>query len=293
MKHLTGAVVILLASAVVSSTALAQYVELWKITSTTGPDQQSFDLGDTDGGYPVQQAGSQGAWAGTLAHSSPSLAMPGLAGIHPTPPGSAFLPNTVYGNTDGDPTVEFVSFEKAGDVCQGVNAGTLLVWDGATGLVTDRIPVNGLPQCAVVRYIVLVDVNAGDGRGRAEIIIHWNDTPTNAYGPVCYGNVGPGANAPAEGQSGAGLLRQNAPNPFRGATRIQYTLPSTTRVDLKIYDVQGRLMRTLSSGRQTAGFHAAEWDGRDAAGAMAAPGTYYYELVTEAGRQSREAIRLQ
>jgi hypothetical protein len=61
MRLLTAVALVLLATALVSRPARAQYVELWRITSSAGPDQQRFDLGDTDGGYPVQQAGSQGA----------------------------------------------------------------------------------------------------------------------------------------------------------------------------------------------------------------------------------------
>ncbi len=62
--------------------------------------------------------------------------------------------------------------------------------------------------------------------------------------------------APTNGLPRTLELSQNFPNPFRLSTRIAYALPSATRVTLRLYDVQGRQVRTLVDGVQPAGRHS-------------------------------------
>ena len=72
------------------------------------------------------------------------------------------------------------------------------------------------------------------------------------------------------------------PNPFNPVTTIHFDLAGATAVDLRIYDLQGRLVRVLVAGEiQEAGRRKATWDGRDERGAMVAAGVYLYRLVTE------------
>ena len=52
---------------------------------------------------------------------------------------------------------------------------------------------------------------------------------------------------------GAVALAQNFPNPFRGSTQVFYAIPQARHVTLKVYDVQGREVRTLVDGMQPAG----------------------------------------
>jgi subtilisin family serine protease len=75
-------------------------------------------------------------------------------------------------------------------------------------------------------------------------------------------------------------LMQNAPNPFVGATRIAYDLPEDSKVELKIFDVSGRMVRILENRLLPAGGYEAVWDGRDAGGRDLASGIYFYRLET-------------
>jgi len=59
------------------------------------------------------------------------------------------------------------------------------------------------------------------------------------------------------------LALSSAPNPFNPTTTLSYTLPSGGDVSLRIYDMRGRLIRTLVSEYQLAGSHEVRWDGRD------------------------------
>lgn len=78
-------------------------------------------------------------------------------------------------------------------------------------------------------------------------------------------------------------LHQNYPNPFNPGTTIRYTLPRAERVQLRVYDVHGRLVRTLRDGSEPAGDRRVEWDGRDRSGQPVASGVYLYRLTTESG----------
>jgi hypothetical protein len=63
-------------------------------------------------------------------------------------------------------------------------------------------------------------------------------------------------------------LGQNRPNPFRGHTRIQYSVSERAYVTLRVYDVTGQLVETLVSGEQEAGDYSVEWDASGAASGM-------------------------
>ena len=81
------------------------------------------------------------------------------------------------------------------------------------------------------------------------------------------------------------LLAQNFPNPFNPETWIPYQLSEATEVKIAIYDVSGRLIRSLDLGWQPTGSYmtpssAAYWDGRNAVGERVASGIYFYTLQT-------------
>lgn len=78
-----------------------------------------------------------------------------------------------------------------------------------------------------------------------------------------------------------GLVKVEAyPNPFSGSVHINYEVKTTGDVALNIYDLQGRLVRTLFEGKDTSGIHGIEWDGKDMAQLSVPLGTYYLSLTT-------------
>lgn len=80
-------------------------------------------------------------------------------------------------------------------------------------------------------------------------------------------------------------LAQNSPNPFSSsATRIRYAVPQASSVKLHVFDVQGRLVRTLVSGPVEAGAHTVTWNGRNDQEREVSAGVYFYRL--EAGEKS-------
>jgi hypothetical protein len=75
-------------------------------------------------------------------------------------------------------------------------------------------------------------------------------------------------------------LGQNYPNPFNPSTVIGYEISTPGFVSLRIYDVRGKLVRTLVDENRAAGPHEVTWNGRTGTGAAVASGNYYYRLET-------------
>lgn len=78
------------------------------------------------------------------------------------------------------------------------------------------------------------------------------------------------------------VLLQCYPNPFNQATTIEYYLPDRSEVSITIFDLQGRLVRSLIKGFISAGYHTLDWNGRDEAGQLVASGIYFYRLEAKA-----------
>jgi len=84
------------------------------------------------------------------------------------------------------------------------------------------------------------------------------------------------------------ILGQNVPNPFNPATTISFNLAAPGPVRLSVYDISGRLVRTLvDDGEATAGDHETVWNGLDQSGRAVAAGVYFYNLKTEGYSRTR------
>ncbi|MFH1755225.1 MAG: right-handed parallel beta-helix repeat-containing protein [Candidatus Latescibacterota bacterium] len=77
-------------------------------------------------------------------------------------------------------------------------------------------------------------------------------------------------------------LEQNFPNPANPSTTIVFSLADAGEVTLTLYDVRGRVVKTLASEPYSAGRHAVVWDGTDTGRQPVASGIYFYRI--EAGR---------
>jgi subtilisin family serine protease len=73
-------------------------------------------------------------------------------------------------------------------------------------------------------------------------------------------------------------LAQNTPNPFGRSTGIAYALPRDTYVLLRIYNVAGKVVKTLVDGKQPAGTWSVAWDGTDENDHAVSKGVYFYRL---------------
>jgi hypothetical protein len=87
-------------------------------------------------------------------------------------------------------------------------------------------------------------------------------------------------------------LSQNYPNPFNPNTQIRLSVPARGHVELTVYDVLGRRVRTLIDRELSAGTYTADWNGRNEAGEPVASGVYVYRLQTDQYVTSRKMVLL-
>ena len=70
------------------------------------------------------------------------------------------------------------------------------------------------------------------------------------------------------------------PNPFTTQTAIHYTVPADgAAVSLRLYDIRGRLVKTLIDRRHAGGAHEVAWDGRDSGGRTVSSGIYFARVL--------------
>jgi hypothetical protein len=125
--------------------------------------------------------------------------------------------------------------------------------------------------------------------------VHYKITALDHVGnesPAASPDTETGAPIPVIPQSFA--LYQNVPNPFNPSTTIAYDVPAGGgKVTLRVYDVAGRLVRTLVDGTQPAGQKTVGWDGANGAGKRAASGVYFYRMTAPGFTQTRKMVLLQ
>ncbi|HEX9657213.1 MAG TPA: choice-of-anchor D domain-containing protein, partial [Bacteroidota bacterium] len=77
-------------------------------------------------------------------------------------------------------------------------------------------------------------------------------------------------------------LYQNFPNPFNPTTQIKFGLPVQSLVTLKIYNVLGQEVTSLTNDVKSAGFYTMQWNGTNKSGAQISSGVYFYSLEAKA-----------
>ena len=100
---------------------------------------------------------------------------------------------------------------------------------------------------------------------------------------------------PAHHETQLTELFPSQPNPLRTSTRVRFTLAGREAqpVHVDVYDVHGRLVRTLVSGSLTPGEFEVPWDGHTHSGKRVAAGVYFVRLVTKDTDASRKIVVLE
>lgn len=98
--------------------------------------------------------------------------------------------------------------------------------------------------------------------------------------------------APGPARATTVSLAAARPSPFTDRTEIRFTLPRAGEASLSVFDVSGRIVRTLTRGMRTAGTHGVSWDGRDQRGARVPAGAYMVRLEAGGERRTRRIVRL-
>lgn len=137
-------------------------------------------------------------------------------------------------------------------------------------------------------YPVLADVN---GDGLLECLVTKYPYPAlSTYTIEVYSTGVSGVadkNIPASFK-----LMQNYPNPFNPSTTISFSLSRVEDVQLRIYNIQGKLIKTLLHKSAPVGTTNIEWDGADEYGIKQTSGVYFYELRGDSFTETRKMILL-
>jgi len=87
-------------------------------------------------------------------------------------------------------------------------------------------------------------------------------------------------------------LEQNYPNPFNPETTIQYEIPKTSQVSIRIFNILGKEVRTLVNTKRKAAKYTVIWDGRNNNGKAVSSGIYLYKILAGQYVKTRKMILL-
>ena len=86
------------------------------------------------------------------------------------------------------------------------------------------------------------------------------------------------------------FLHQNFPNPFNPTTSIEYDLPEFSIVNISIFDLMGRKVKSLINLKQPAGYQSIRWDGTNSFGEIVSTGMYIYTIQAGDFRQAKKMV---
>jgi uncharacterized repeat protein (TIGR01451 family) len=223
--------------------------------------------------------------------------------------GAPPMPIAVVTITDDDATPSITS---AADLRVRIPAGLQMTWD-----VTDATASIGGPAASKVAsgvtyedagktlvLDVVTDFAAADritvadlaftsfaapSVGRLELEVH-DDGVVSAVDDKAIEILDPtGIRVPSVTPT-AFALAPARPNPFRGATTLEFDVPSDGAARLRLVDVAGRVVRTLVDGPVAAGRYRPVWDGRNDGGQRVSNGVYFVRLESGSFRETRKLV---
>ncbi len=109
--------------------------------------------------------------------------------------------------------------------------------------------------------------------------------------PLAAGTTGDRLSVPPGGLAAPAVFPAR-PNPFAAETEIAYSLPAPARLTLRVFDVSGRLVRTLVNGPAAAGVGRVTWNGKDDFGRQARSGIYFVRLEAAGVERTARLLHL-
>jgi len=178
---------------------------------------------------------------------------------------------------------------SGGQPLQGVSvvaqdgSGALLGYgmtDGAGGYQIDALPTGTVTVSA--------DLVGYDGQQQTIGVAPSQFSASQDFALNVTTSVTPASAAPS-----SYALLQNYPNPFNPSTKISFTLPQAGIVSLRVFNLLGQEVATLTSGAMGAGQHELTWDGHDSGGRALASGVYFYRIHVAGpdGKDVYDAVR--
>jgi hypothetical protein len=129
-----------------------------------------------------------------------------------------------------------------------------------------------------IQYLALGQLNAAAGGLHAGRAIKYTTVPPNSA-------------SVDDGFRPGRVLLAARPNPTRGGAQIVFDIPAAGRAALRVFDLEGALVRTLIDGPMPAGPGSVAWDGRNDRGKAVASGVYFYRLSGDGYEVNRKIVK--
>lgn len=184
-------------------------------------------------------------------------------------------------NGGGLPVDDVLLTLSSPDGLAAISDSTGAVPDLGPGMSADSsadpftLTISGAVSDTVATLWTAVEGNGGDYRGAQRIELHIDISGTSV----------PDGGSPAEFR-----FQPCRPNPFTDGTSLRLAMPTSARATVRVYNVSGRLVRTLVDEVLPAGEKDIVWDGRNESGARCACGVYLVRVESGAATATRKAV---
>jgi len=238
----------------------------------TNPNTGGINSSATVAKFTALQAGQP--WAGCESLHGSDIGTFSLDATNST------LKIMVYKTVISDVGLKFV-IPSSGSLGEIKVANTVTnAWEELTFDFSSHI---GLPEAiGIDQIVVFPDFNLG-GRTQDNIIYFDN---------ISFYSNSVGVDNRNETFPQGFALHHNYPNPFNPITTLRYDLPEDALVNITIYDMMGRQVKTLVNGSQTAGYKSIQWNATNDKGAPVSAGLYLYTIQAGEFRQTRKMVLL-
>jgi flagellar hook assembly protein FlgD len=88
------------------------------------------------------------------------------------------------------------------------------------------------------------------------------------------------------------MLYSPYPNPFNPVTHFKFDIPNLDAVNISVFDLSGKLTRTITNEEYRQGRYSLTWNGRNSQGKIVPTGIYFIQLTTSSFVQTKKALFL-
>ena len=168
-----------------------------------------------------------------------------------------------HGNSGG------LSLESYANLMTGGNSGTVIIsGDHSNSLLWQKINSGQMPPNSQLSSPNIDLIAAWIDEGALEEL----NTKSNKASPERF------------------TLHQNYPNPFNPVTNLDYDLPEDAMVNITVFDMMGKVVRTLVNDQQSAGYKTLQWNATSNSGQPISSGLYIYTIQAGEFSKTRKMI---
>ncbi|MEN8007597.1 MAG: S8 family serine peptidase [Candidatus Krumholzibacteriota bacterium] len=165
-------------------------------------------------------------------------------------------------------------------------------FDLLTGTLTHPVGKTNDDWSALTSSVMSLDAGGGQGVAAYALVFGNNLTELRENADAAIAVYDPIASLTEKTPVKLFRLGQNHPNPFNPTTSIRFTLDQEGPVELAVFDVGGRKIRTLLRDNRSAGDHEVTWNGTDDSGSRVPSGMYFYQLSMGHDAETRKMLLL-